>query len=77
MLVWFTLSEGYSIPDSLQGIIRFPGNWIPDSLKGIFRFPCPPSIASSSTYVVPVVWSPVYILVGSFMFPSICPSVRM
>ena len=33
----------------MQGIIRVPGNWIPDSLKGIIWFPGSPGIGSSST----------------------------
>ena len=31
-----------------MGIIQVPGNWIPDSLKGIVRFPGSPGIGSSS-----------------------------
>ena len=30
-----------------MGIVQFPGNYIPDSLKGIIQFPGSPGIGSS------------------------------
>ena len=40
------------VPGLPTSIIQVPGNWIPNSLKGIVRFPGSPGIVRSSTFNV-------------------------